>query len=283
MNRAIRMLMPLLFLATQGWPSPAVAEGMENMQQPRMITLPADQAPRPPDEATAKMPAPPPETAGTPFRRKKQEAGFSRIGTTPGRKAILITHARAVLDPALSEAYAAFQQGKLPQAEAAYQKALDHDPWNGDALHGMATLHLRQERPDLAEPFYQKALEADPRDARALAGLISLQGPADPVRAESRINFLLTRMPESTFLNFSRGNLLAEQGRWSEARQAYARAASRDSTNPDYLFNLAVSLDRLQQTRAAARYYQQALTESDRRPAGFDRLAAMARLKKILP
>lgn len=283
MNRAIRLLTPLLLLAAQGWPSAAVAEGMENMQPPRMITLPADQAPHSPDEAASKMPLPSPETAGTAFLRKKQEAGFRRPGTSPGKKAIQITRARTVLDPALSEAYAAFQQGKLPQAEEAYQRALDHDPWNGDALHGMATLHLRQGRPDLAEPFYQKALEADPRDARALAGLISLQGPADPVRAESRINFLLARMPESTFLNFSRGNLLAEQGRWSEARQAYARAASRDSTNPDYLFNLAVSLDRLQQAGAAARYYQQALAESEGRPAGFDRLAAMERLKKIQP
>ncbi|CAB1369910.1 tetratricopeptide repeat protein [Denitratisoma oestradiolicum] len=277
------MFTPLALLVSQGGHSASAAEDRESMNPPRMIALPTDSAPSSPDQAALGEPAPSSDTDRAIIPRQKREAGSRQPSTSPGKKNIQITRTRPHLDPTLTEAYEALQQGNLAQAAETYQRALAHDPWNGDALHGMAVLHLRQGRPDMAEPFYQKALEADPRDARALAGLINLQSPADPVQAESRLNSLLARMPESPFLNFSRGNLLAEQGRWSEARQAYSRAASRDPANPDYLFNLAVSLDRLQQPVPAARYYQQALAEAGRCPAGFDRLAAMERLKRIRP
>lgn len=283
MNRTIAimawMLTPLALLASQVGHPAAAAEDRENMNPPRMIALPADPPSSSPDQAAQGEP----NTIRAIIPRQKREAGSHQPSTSFGKKTLQITRARPHLDPALIEAYEALQRGNLAQAEEAYQQTLAHDPWNGDALHGMAVLHLRQGRPDMAEPYYQKALEADPKDARALAGLISLQSPADPLQAESRINSLLARIPESPFLNFSRGNLLAEQGRWNEARQAYARAASRDPANPDYLFNLAVSLDRLQQPGPAARHYQQALAEAERRPAGFDRLAVMERLKHLQP
>jgi hypothetical protein len=48
--------------------------------------------------------------------------------------------------------------------------------------------------------------------------------------------------------------------------------------NPDYHFNLAVSLDALGQTAPAAQYYRAALTAAEVLPHAFDKAVAGQRL-----
>ena len=87
--------------------------------------------------------------------------------------------------------------------------------------------------------------------------------------------------PESGSLNFALGNFYSRQGRWSEAQQVYFNAVAADADNPDYLFNLAVSLDHLRQPKVAAQHYRLALEATQRRPAGFDRERARLRLAEL--
>jgi Flp pilus assembly protein TadD len=75
--------------------------------------------------------------------------------------------------------------------------------------------------------------------------------------------------------------LYARQGRWPEAQQSYFRAFSTAPTNPDYAFNLAVGLDRLNQGRLAQSYYQRALALAQTAPAGFDPNAVRKRLQEL--
>jgi uncharacterized protein HemY len=92
---------------------------------------------------------------------------------------------------------------------------------------------------------------------------------------------LLAAQPGLFSLNFALGNLYAGQGRWSEAEQAYFKAVSGDPGNPDGLFNLAVGLDQMHQSKLAANYYQRALTAAASRPAGFDQAQLKARLIEL--
>jgi tetratricopeptide (TPR) repeat protein len=187
------------------------------------------------------------------------------------------------IEPTVRIAYQALLRGHYDDAEAAYEQTLKNDPWNRDALYGMTTLHLRQQHSELAEFFCRRILEADPKDTFALGTLIGLQSPIDPQGAEYRINTLLETAPTSPFLSFSLGNLLASQGRWREAQQAYFKAVHRTPGNPDYLFNLAVSLDHLEQRSMAIRYYEQALDAAARLPAAFAPNSVSKRLKKLRP
>jgi Tfp pilus assembly protein PilF len=202
---------------------------------------------------------------------------------TPGSDPIRFAKSRSVQAPAAGEAYLAFQAGDLDRARATYQRLLTNDPRNIDALHGLAAIALREGRPDDAEQAYLRILEANPRDATANAGIIGLRNQGDPVASESRIKSLLAAQPDMPVLNFTLGNLYARQNRWSEAQQAYFQAYSGDTDNPDYLFNLAISLDQLHQGKLAAQYYRQALTAAEHRPAAFDRSQAINRLHDLAP
>lgn len=192
----------------------------------------------------------------------------------------------AVTPPKISRtlpaAYEAFQLGSLASAKAGYESVLQADPRNADALRALTAIALRQDREGDARSLCIRILEADPADAFAHAWLAGLTGKIDPVATESRLRVLLVKQPDSPALHFALGNQLAAQGRWPEAGQAYLRAHRRDSGNPDYLFNLAVSLDHRRQTRSAAEYYEQALAAADAGSGSFRQAEASARLNSLL-
>ncbi len=194
---------------------------------------------------------------------------------------IRITTGRLKLNPQIASAYQAFQTGDLATAQRDYQSVLKSEPKNTDALHGLAAISLRQGHPEAAEDFYFRILEADPKDSAAQAGLIGLRGQVDPTQSESRLKNLLAGQPESPSLNFALGNLYAQQGRWNDAQQSYFRAYSADSENPDYQFNLAVSLEQLRQPKLALQYYQGALAAATQRPAAFDRNQVAGRVSEL--
>lgn len=135
-----------------------------------------------------------------------------------------------------------------------------------------------------AEALRQRALVANPSDpATQAAALSGSAAEADPQTAESRLKSLLSAQPESAALNFALGNLYARQNRWPEAQQVYFNAVAADGDNPDYLFNLAVSLDHLRQPRLAGQHYRMALEAAARRPAAFDPAGAEKRLGELSP
>lgn len=182
---------------------------------------------------------------------------------------------------ALARGFSALSAGNFAAARADYEQVLRDDPRNGDALRGMATLALREGRPDEAQIHYQRAIEFDPQDALAQAGLAGLEGQEDPLTVESHLKNLLAGQPDQPALHFALGNLHARQNRWGEARQSYTRAAGHAPDHPDYLFNLAISLDHLRQSKLAAQHYRQALAAAVGRLAGFDRDRAEIRLREL--
>lgn len=187
------------------------------------------------------------------------------------------------IDPSLMRGYDAFNRGDLASAQTEYTRALQADPRNTDALHGLAAIALRQGQLDQAAAGYQKILEANPQDAAAMAALINIRSQMDPAAAESRLKTLAAAQPELAAPDFSLGNLYAKQGRWNEAQQAYFRAYNAEPENPDILYNLAISLEHLHQTRLASQYYAQALAAAQTRPASFDKAQATARLHALQP
>ena len=167
------------------------------------------------------------------------------------------------------------------RARADYQQVLRTSPDSRDALLGLAAVETQAKRHDAADRYYTRLLELDPRDAYAQAGLIGLRGQTDPLAAESRLKSMIASQPGVSFLHFTLGNQYAAQGRWAEAQQAYFQAYTSDSEQPDFAYNLAVSLDRMHQTKPALEYYRRALALAADRPVSFDKAQISKRVLQL--
>jgi len=200
----------------------------------------------------------------------------------PGARGTMsIRRTQSGVDEALKRGYDAITVGDLGTARAEYDRALRADPLSRDALLGLAALDTRVGDYNRAAANYGRVLELDPRDPDAAAGLIGLRGAVDPVQAESQLQNLLAAQPDAAILHFALGNILATQARWADAQQSYFRAVAAEPENPDYEFNLAVSLDNLHKESLALEHYQRALALAASRTAGFNKSQAEARIRDL--
>ncbi len=181
----------------------------------------------------------------------------------------------------INSAYAEYIAGNYKLAEASYQKVLTETPDNRDALLGLAT--ITYQKGDLQSAFegYIKVLKLYPKDSIAQTALINMQKNNDPVRSESIIKLLLQQEPEAPFLYFTLGNLYATQSRWADAQQAFFNAYRLATSNPDYAYNLAVSLDHIGQTSTALDYYNVALGLADDSRVNFNTVTVIARIDAL--
>lgn len=266
----------------------------------------AEAAPAPTPSPAAKpiAPAPPPPAIGAakpaaastraqtpPAQRRAAEPApaaaaaaaepSSAPPSPPARTFVRVTPSGPRVDPNVERGWSALQAGDLARAREAYLQALRANPRDRDALLGLAAIDTRTQDFASAEARYTRVLELDPRDAYAQASLLALRGQADPVQTESRLKNLIAQQPDSTVLSFSLGNQYAAQRRWADAQQAYFAAMSGDPENPDYAYNLAVSLDHLRQPKLALEYYLRALSLAGSRPVGFNTAQVEARVREL--
>jgi len=238
----------------------------------------------------ATTPAPAPKVAAAPpaaprvERRPVTRAPRARPAPAAAAVRPAVTHNRPGprIHPLVSSGYAAYQAGDMARARLDYEAALRDEPDNRDALLGLAAVETHDKRYPEADALYRRVLDIDPRDAHAQAGLVGLRaGQVDPVSTESKLKGLIASDASESVLYYSLGNQFAQQGRWAEAGQAYARAVAMDADNPDYAFNYAVSLEHGRQPEAALTQYRRALSLGLKRTASFDPGAAEARVQAL--
>lgn len=247
-------------------PAPAAQAALPASATPEMA------APAPPARTS---PAPRPASAPTPLQGEPERASplpdsTIRLSTRPSKP-----------DGSMETAHAAFTRGETDLARTIWLKALQSDSRNINALQGLAAIFQLEDKPDQAAVLYRRVLEVDPKDAVAHAGLLAIGTPADPRQAESRLKGLLAEQPNSPHLHFALGNLYLSDARWAEAQQAFFKAHVADPANPDYLYNLAVSLDHLHQSGLAAQYYARAQDAARSLPAAFDPARVEERLRTL--
>ena len=186
------------------------------------------------------------------------------------------------LNPDLAIAYQALAGGDYASAQRQYSKLVSTDPLNVDAQLGLATAAARSGDKSSAIQYYRRVLALDPRNGLAIMGLVALNDGAQPAALEIELKTLIGRNPDAAPLHFALGNLYASGLRWTEAQQAYFEAFRIDEVNPDYLFNLAVSLDQLRQPRLALDYYRKAEAVAATRGGGqFDRNTVTRRIREL--
>ncbi len=235
--------------------------------------------------ASAGKPVPPESSA--PARRReptssRQQTGARAASGPAAQSKLNINRPAPEVNPRIEAGWIAYNQGDLKSARAHYQDMLRDEPANRDALLGMAAIEVRANRLEQAAGYYQNVLQISPRDPYAQAGLMALRAQmTDPVQTESRVKSLLASDPEAQILYFALGNQYSQQGRWPEAQQAYFKAYSAEPENPDFAYNLAVSLDHVGQPKLALEYYRRALSLAQQRSSSFEQTLARSRVQQL--
>lgn len=170
----------------------------------------------------------------------------------------------------VTEAYRKYLAGNYDSAERDYRQVLERSSSNHDALSGLALLAEKKGNIHQAYSYYLDILQHYPEDSIAEASLINLQIHSDQISDEPTLKVLAQKHPEQAFLHYSLGNLYAGQQRWPEAQQSFFNAYNSQPSSPDYAYNLAVSLDHLDQSQAALNYYKEALVLANQAGKNFD-------------
>lgn len=180
----------------------------------------------------------------------------------------------------LRDAYAAYQAGNDELAINLYRRVLEVEPQNRNALLGRAAIHVQNSNGPAAIRDYRQLLRANPKDSLALTSLIAVTNYS-PRDTETQLKLMIRDEPNSPYLHFALANAYGAQNRWREAQGHYFRALENNPGDPNYAYNLAVSLEHIGQTRSAVSYYRRALDNFRIGLATFSRDAVNQRLELL--
>jgi Flp pilus assembly protein TadD len=240
----------------------------------------------PPPLASAKPPADAPSSPVAPRALSERELlvrslQSSRTVREPPVSLKLSPKIEVAVSPQMSEAYSVLLRGDYADAKKRYTELVQTAPLNIDGHLGLAAAAARSGDAPLARRAYQRALELDPRNQTAIAGLLAMNDAATPETVAAELRKQIALNPNAAALHFALGNAYASDRRWSEAQQSYFEAYRLDGSNADTIYNLAVSLDQLGQTRLALEHYDKALAAAARSTAQFDRAAIARRIAEL--
>ncbi len=183
-------------------------------------------------------------------------------------------------DVLLREAYEAYKAGNYSLALARYNQVLEEVPGNRNALLARAAINVQNGDGAAAIKDYQALLLANPKDSLAMASLITV-AKYSPRETESQLKLMIREEPSSPHLNFALANVYGAQNRWQEAQGHYFRALQSNPGDPNYAYNLAVSLEHISQPGSAITYYRRALDNLGNGPATFNRDVVDQRLELL--
>ena len=180
----------------------------------------------------------------------------------------------------LRDAYSAYQSGDNELALRRYNQVLEVDPSNRNALLARAAIYMQNGNSDAAVRDYQALLLANPKDSMAMSSFLAVAS-ISPQDTESQLKLMIRDDPQSPHLNFALANAYGAQKRWKDAQRHYFQALQNNPADPNYAYNLAVSLEHISQPGSAVTYYQRALDNYANGVATFSRDLVAQRMEVL--
>jgi tetratricopeptide (TPR) repeat protein len=184
------------------------------------------------------------------------------------------------IDQWLADGYAAYQKGDDATALENYARVLEVDSSNRNALLASAAIKVQNGNTSSAISDYQQLLLANPKDTLAMSSLISIARTA-PQESESQLKLMIREEPDSPHLNFVLANVYSAQNRWQEAQGRYFIALQNKPGDPNYAYNLAVSLEHISKHEVAIIYYERAIANMKNGLATFDQDLVDSRIEML--
>ena len=173
-----------------------------------------------------------------------------------------------------------FQRGYLEPAEASFRQALRDDPSSAEALYGLGSVYLKQEKAREARESFERAtkLQAGYPDTLANAwnnlGLLATRegrtADAIPYFQEA-----LKFNPDHLIALENLGNAYRQQKSWGNARRVLERAVVVGPEDPEANYSLGMVFAQLNDTDRAYEYLQRALKARPGYPEALNNLGVL--------
>ena len=180
----------------------------------------------------------------------------------------------------LHEAYEAYRRGDNARAMQLYNQVLEVEPGNRNALLARAAINIQEGYVEAAIYDYRQLLLANPKDSLAMSSMLAVASYS-PEETETQLKLMIRDEPDSPYLNFALANAYGAQNRWQEAQGYYFIALKNNPEDPNYAYNLAVSLEHISQPGSAITYYRRALDNFENGLATFSRQVVDERLQVL--
>ena len=155
---------------------------------------------------------------------------------------------------------AAYESGKLKEAEEYYKKAVDSDTNLAPAHYNYANLLKELKNNNEAEEHYKKAIDTDPNFALAHYNYANLLRELDrKTEAEEHYKKVIALDPKNAVWCSDYANLLAELGKTTEAEEHYKKAIDSDPNLALAHYNYANLLRELGRKTEAEEHYKKAI------------------------
>jgi tetratricopeptide (TPR) repeat protein/peroxiredoxin len=173
-----------------------------------------------------------------------------------------------------------FQRGYYDQAGAAFERALHDNPESAEALYGMGSVYLNQQKTAEARECFARAtkLRASYPDTLANAwnnlGLLS----ARDGRTEEAIGYFdqaLGLSPDHVVALENLGSAYRQLKQWDDARKAYDRALAVSPNDPEANYGLGMVFAQTDDTAHALEHLQRALQSRPAYPEALNNLGIL--------
>ena len=173
-----------------------------------------------------------------------------------------------------------FQRGYLEQAEASFRLALRDDPESAEALYGLGSVYLKQEKGGEARQSFERAikLQASYPDTVANAwNNLGLLATREGHTAEAIPYFqeALKLNPDHLIALENLGNAYRQQKNWDEARKLLERAVAVGPEDAEANYSLGMVFAQLNDTDRAYEYLQRALKSRPGYPEALNNLGVL--------
>ncbi|MFY9561335.1 MAG: FG-GAP-like repeat-containing protein [Terriglobales bacterium] len=173
-----------------------------------------------------------------------------------------------------------FQRGYYDQAGAAFERALHDNPDSAEALYGLGSVYLNQQKTAEARDCFERAVKLRASYPDTLANAWNNLGLLDARagRTEEAIGFFrqaLRLSPDHLVALVNLGSAYRQLKQWDEARKAFERALAASPNDPEANYGLGMVFAQTDDTARALEHLQRALQSRPAYPEALNNLGIL--------
>jgi tetratricopeptide (TPR) repeat protein/thiol-disulfide isomerase/thioredoxin len=173
-----------------------------------------------------------------------------------------------------------FQRGYLEQAAAAFQRALHDDPSSAEALYGLGSVYLNQQKMPEARDCFERTIKLTASYPDTLPNAWNNLGliAAREGRTEQAIPYFqeaLRQSPDHAIALVNLGSAYRQLQRWDESRKAFERALASHPDDAEANYGLGMVFAQNDDTDHAYEYLQRALRARPAYPEALNNLGIL--------